>query len=141
MPFLLPDDKAQNEDGSKTCYCLYTGTFSLQFESDTMSGHSPAVAAAVTNISVKLHETQDFHQAMAAAVGELLRFCDAERCRLFTVDSGTQYCRLISNNGVEADELVQLSKDMERSPYEIAMAWEKDLDGSSSGCSPTARQM
>ncbi len=134
MPFFLPEDAddttAKTDAAGKTLYCLYTGTFSAQFDSSAMSGHSPEVSAAVTNISVKLHETQDFHQAMAAAVEELRMICDAERCRLYTVDSSRQHCRLISNNGVETAELEQLSREMARSPYEIAMAWEQDLDGS-----------
>lgn len=134
MPLLLPEDEAgadqAPEQKHQTLYCLYTGTFSMQLDSTAMSGHSPEVAAAVTNISVKLHETQNFHQAMAAAVGELQRVCDAGTCRLYTVDSSRQHCRLISTDGVEAEELEQISKDMSRSPYEIAAAWEQDLDGS-----------
>lgn len=134
MPMLIPEnetDAVPQKDGqTKTMYCLYTGTFSAQFESDSMSGHSPEVAAAVTNISVKLHETQNYHQAMAATMGELQKVCGAVRCMLYTVDSNSQHCTLIDNSGVLDEYLEQFSSEMGRSPYEIALAWENDLDDS-----------
>ena len=134
MPMLINENETNSESQSdsqtKTLYCLYTGTFSAQFESDSMSGHSPEVAAAVTNISVKLHETQNYHQAMAATIGELQKVCGAVRCMLYTVDSSRQHCTLIDNIGVQEEYLAQFSAEMGRSPYEIAQAWENDLDDS-----------
>ena len=134
MPLILPEDEtnAVNDADNKirTAYCLYTGTFSAQFESDAMSGHSPEVAAAVTNISVKLHETQDYYQSMTSAVSEIKKVCDAEKCALYTVDISTQQCVFISSNGVQSKELEQFTKELSRTPYEIAIAWERDLDDS-----------
>ncbi len=132
MPMEITDnDAAVRSDGSvKTLYCLYTGTFSEQFEPDSMAGHSPEVAAAVTNISVRLHETQNYYQAMAAAMGELQKVCGAVSCMLYTVDPGRQCCTLISNKGIQKEYLDVMCQEMSRSPFEIAAAWEYDLDGS-----------
>ena len=132
MPLILPEESAEAQTDSRirTCYCLYTGTFSTQFEADSMSGHSPEVAAAVTNISVKLHESQNYYRAMAAALEELQKVCGAGTCMLYTVDSSRQQCTLINSSGVQPDDLEQFSGEMGLSPYEIASAWEKDLDGS-----------
>ena len=134
MPLSLTENGSDTEndaeDKPKTVYCLYTGTFSAQFESDAMSGHSPEAAAAVTNISVKLHETQNYHRAMASAVSEIKKVCGAENCALYTVDISTQHCCFINSDGVQDRALEQFSKEMSRAPYEIAAAWERDLDDS-----------
>ena len=133
MPFVPPaemNDEKPSDSDVRTLYCLYTGTFSAQFESDAMSGHSPEVAAAVTNISVKLHETQNYYNAMAAAVGELQKVCGAGSCMLYTVDSNRQRCTLINSCGEQPGYLEQFSANMGISPYEIAAMWEKDLDDS-----------
>lgn len=130
MPMELPDSDVPSDSGVKTLYCLYTGTFSAQFEPESMAGHSPEVAAAVTNISVRLHETQNYHQAMAAAMGELQKACGSASCMLYTVDSGQQRCTLISSDGVQKEYLDVLCQKMSRSPFEIAAAWENDLDDS-----------
>ena len=123
-------DLQQNENKLRTVYCLYVLTYSKQVETDFMTQHSTEVSSAVMNISMKLHQTQNFHQAMSAAIGEIIKVCGAELCSLYTVDKTKQHCSFINQYGVQKEFLKVFSADMKRTPYEIAEQWEKDLDGS-----------
>ncbi|SEH38160.1 hypothetical protein SAMN02910265_00208 [Ruminococcus flavefaciens] len=131
--FYLPMNVTESESdeksdkGIKTFYCLYVGTFSPQLESDAMTNHSLEVSAAVMNISVKLNETQNYQQAMAAAIHEIKKVCDAENCVLYTVNNNSQKCSFINEDGVHNEMMEKLSAEMQRTPYELALAWEKDL--------------
>ena len=111
-------------------YCLYIFNFFQNVDSDAMSQHSADVLATVMNISLKLHETQDYHQAMAATVAEIKKFCGAEQCAIYTVDLNSQHCALINENGIQEEILKKMASEMERTPYEVALAWENDLVGS-----------
>lgn len=122
-----PENDNKSDEKPKTVYCLYVGTFSPQLESDAMAKHSLEVSSAVMNISVKLHETQNYRQAMAAAINEIKKVCDAEKSALYTVNNNTQKCCFINENGVQDEIMEKLTGEMQRTPYELAMAWEKDL--------------
>lgn len=67
-------------------YCLYIGTYLYEVEADSISQHSEGVSSSVMNISLKLYQTSDFHQAMAATVSEIQKVCNAGKCSLYTVD-------------------------------------------------------
>lgn len=121
---------AENSDGSRTVYCLYTATFSPEVETDSMNQRSTDISNAVMNISIKLHETNDFYQNMAAAAGEIMDFCGAERCSLYMVDTSNQKCCFINRHGVQEARLKQFAEEMECTPFELAMHWEKDLANS-----------
>ena len=56
-----------SEGGTKKVYCLYILEYSEDIQTESMSQHSADVANAVTNLSIKLHEEQDFYQSLAAA--------------------------------------------------------------------------
>ena len=127
LPLDVKDSEAFDEKAVKTVYCLYVGSFSPQLESDAMVKHSLEVSYAVMNISVKLHETQDYQQAMAAAIYEIKKVCQAERCALYTVNNSTQKCCCINERGVQEEMLEGLAAEMHRTPYEVAQEWEKDL--------------
>ena len=120
-------DPTPAADGTKTVYCLYILEYSDDIETDSMSQHSAEVANDVTNISIKLHEMQDFYQAMAAAVKELKEICGAKHCSIFTVDENNQKCHFINRDGLQDDLLKMLSSEMKCTPYELAKHWEKDL--------------
>lgn len=64
---------------------------------------------------------------MAAAISELKKICNAEKCALYTVDNSNQKCRFINENGVQNEILEKLTGEMQRTPYGLAMAWEEDL--------------
>ena len=136
IPITEPGTKSavveeQRETGTKrTMYCLYIFNFCQNVDPDAMSQHSADVLATVMNISLKLHETQDYYQAMAATVSEIKKFCGAEQCAIYTVDLNSQRCALINENGIQEDFLNEMASEMERTPYEVALAWEKDLVGS-----------
>ena len=115
------------EDGKKTVYCLYLITYSDQVDTESMSQKSSEVANAVMDISIKLHETPDFYQAMALTAGEIKAICGAERCSLYIVDKNSQKCSFINENGLQHGYLENLAAEMQRSPFEIAESWEKDL--------------
>ena len=133
LPITEPGTKsavvnAQKEaEKTRTVYCLYVLTYSPVAETESMSQHSEGVAAAVMNISLKLHETSNFHQAMAATVTEIQKICSAEKCSLYTVDVSNQHCNFINKDGAQRDYLEAFASEMGRSPFEVAMAWEKDL--------------
>lgn len=119
---------AQSSEGTvKTVYCLYIATFSNEMETDSMNQRSSAVSNAVMNIGIKLHESQDFYQSMAAAAKEIKEICGAEKCSLYTVDKTTQTCCYIDENGIRKDRLEAFASEMECTPYQIAEQWEKDL--------------
>lgn len=130
--FYLPldvdsDPTKAPDDALETVYCLYVGSMSPEVEPEFMSQQSSAVSSAVMNISIKLHQTQDFDRAMAAAVGEIRKACGAQGCALYTVDVNRQQCSLLSEHGKCDDMLEEFSKEMHRTPYEIALKWEEDL--------------
>ena len=124
------NERGEPNTSPRTAYCLYMTTRSDHPDTEYMSQHSEGVTAAVMNVSLKLHETPNFHQAMAAAVGEIQKVCGAERCALYTVDISSQRCNFINAEGAHREYLNTFSAEMDRTPFEIAMAWEKDLDGS-----------
>ena len=127
--FYLPMhvEEPPKADGSRTVYILYVGTMSPQMESDSMSQHSPEVSSAVMNISIKLHQTQDYTQAMAATVEELNKLCGTDKCALYTVDHNQQSCEAITENGLVPQVLAVLTEKLGRKPYENALQWEADL--------------
>ena len=124
---------ANRQEGTvQTVYCLYVMTYSQQVDSDSMSKHSSEISESVMNITVKLHETQDFYQAMADTVREIRKVCGAQLCTLYTVDRSKQQCELINENGLNKAIMDGIAKSMGRTPYECACAWEKVLANSDS---------
>ena len=132
LPLIWDDAPAvtPKAENAKTVYCLYVGTVSPEVEPEFMSQQSSAVSSAVMNISIRLHQTPNYHKAMAAAVEEIRKACSAENCMLYTVDLEKQHCTLIDENGVQKEKLEQVTALMGRTPYENALAWIDDLDDS-----------
>lgn len=69
---------------------------------------------------------------MADTVGEIRKVCGSELCSLFTVDTRSRKCEFINENGRNDGILYGLADSMNRTPYETAMNWEKDLESSDS---------
>lgn len=105
-------------------------TRSEHAETDFMTQRSGEVASAIMQMSIKLNKMQDFESAMAAGTGELKKICHAEYCALYTLDKENQQCKLYNENGEQPQMLKELTSKMGRTPYETALAWEKDLEGS-----------
>lgn len=126
IPVFDPD-AASAEDGTKTAYCLYILEYADDIETESMSQNSADVSNAVTNISIKLHEVHDFNQSMAAAAAEIKETCGAELCSIYTVDQNTQKCSFINKDGVQTELLKGIAAEMECSPFEVALRWEKIL--------------
>lgn len=122
-------DVARQTDYSKkrTVYVLYVMTYTKEVESDYMTQNDPDVSAVVTKISLKLHETPDFHKAMAATLGVIKEFCGAQSCFLYTVDESSRRCNYINEDGEQREYMERILSEMGRTPYENAMAWENDL--------------
>ena len=129
--FYLPvrdfDAAEDSNDQKKTVYCLYVITYSDKVETDSMSQKSSDVANAVMEISIKLHETPDFIQSMAAAAAEIKNICGAEKCSLYTVDKSRKTCSFIGVDGICDEYLQTFASEMGRTPFEVAEAWERDL--------------
>ncbi|SFC49153.1 sensor domain-containing diguanylate cyclase [Butyrivibrio sp. YAB3001] len=122
------DDKMPEAPaGSKRLFCLYVITFSEQMETDSMSLKTPEIASAVLNIGIKLHETQNFYQAITDVATQIREFCGAERCALYTVDNDTQICSFIDSTGRREQFMEEIARQMGRTPFEVAKAWEDDL--------------
>ena len=124
------NEKGEPNTSPRTAYCLYLTTRSEHPETEYMSQHSEGVSSAVVDISLKLHETADFYQAMAATVGEIKKICGANNCAIYTVDVSNQHCDFINSDGLQNDYPKNFAIEMGRSPYEVAMAWEKSLEDS-----------
>jgi|GEM_PF-389715 len=124
------NEKGEPNTSPRTAYCLYMTTRSDKPDTDYMSQHSDGVASAVMNISLKLHETPDFHQAMAGAISDILKMCDAKKCSIYTVDTSNQHCEYINEDGLQTDYLEKFAAEMKRTPFEAAMAWENILEDS-----------
>jgi diguanylate cyclase (GGDEF)-like protein len=124
------NEKGEPNTSPRTAYCLYMTTRSDHSETDLMSLLSECVASAVMNISLKLHETPNFYQAMVATVGEIQKVCGAKRCALYTVDVSNQRCNFINAEGVHRDFPENFAAEMGRSPFEVAKAWENALEDS-----------
>jgi len=120
-------DSSSSEADKKTLYVLYILEYADNIETESMSQHSANVATAVTNISIKLHEVQDFEQAMAAAAAEIKKICGAKNCSIYTVDSTNQKCSFINADGIQEQLLSDIAAEMDCSPFEVAMRWEKVL--------------
>ena len=114
-------------EGARRVYCLYIITFTEDVETDAMVSKSPEVVSAVLDVGIKLHETQDFYQSTAAVVTMIKSFCHAEMCSLYTVDKINQECFLIDENGLQNSFMEKFASQMGRTPYEVAMAFERDL--------------
>lgn len=127
LPIKDPDISEEDSAQKKTVYCLYVITYSDQVETESMSQKSSEVASAVMEISIKIHETPDFNQSMAAAAAEIKKICGAEKCSIYTVDKSRKTCSFISVDGVRDDYLEAFAYEMGRTPYEVAEAWERDL--------------
>ncbi|MBP0960528.1 MAG: GGDEF domain-containing protein [Oscillospiraceae bacterium] len=119
-----------SHENARRVYCLYVGTLTPQMDANAMAQHSLEVTSAVMNISIKLHEKQDFVQSMAETVKELGKVCAAEKVALYTVDKSRGYCSFIDESGEHPDMLENLCMQMDRTPYETAAHWEEDLDDS-----------
>ncbi len=126
----IVNEKGEPNTSPRTAYCLYITTRSAEADTDYMTQHSEGVSSAVMNISLKLHETPNYHQAMAAAVSEIQKVCCSERCALYTVDVSNQHCNFINSDGSQRGFLEAFAAEMGRSPFEVAMNWERDLDDS-----------
>ena len=116
------------KDGTKKVYCLYILEYENDLETKSMSQHEADVAAAVTDISIKLHEMQDFYQALASVVEEIKQVCGAEKCSIFPVDENNQKCQCVSVDGIRDDLMKCISEEMNCTPFEVAKRWEKALE-------------
>ena len=136
VPVTPPDeipeeDEEKPEDVVDTLYCLSVMTYSEELESSTMSMKSPDVVYAVSEISIKLHETLDYFRDMTNTVAYIKEFSGAKRCAVYTVDKNTKKCSLITYEGLQKEFMETLTGQMNRSPYETAEKWEEDLGESS----------
>ena len=120
-------DAVPSDNGVKTVYCMYILEYSDELESKSMSQHSADVANAVTNISIKLHEMQDFYQALMAVSAEMKELCGAEMCSIYTVDESLHKCHFVNADGVHDNHLEELAAEMGCTPFEVALRWEKIL--------------
>ena len=123
-------DEAPADDGTRTVYCLYILEYASDVETGSMSQHSAEVTNAITNLSIRLHEVQDFTSAIMAAAADIRKICDSKYCSIYTVDMNDQQCRFINEYGVQEQLLEELGYEMECTPFEVALRWEKILDRS-----------
>ena len=126
IPIKIPDE-SEMQNGVRTVYCLYIFTYSKTADTCSMALNSPEANEALVKISIKLHENEDFYKGMASAVADIKELCGAKWCAVCTVDKETENCGLINENGQHNEMLEGMAAEMERTPYEVALAWEKDL--------------
>ena len=125
----LLNEKGEPNTSPRTAYCLYITTRSQEPETDYMTQRSGKVASAIMELSVKLNKMQSFDIAMKECISELKNICCSEYCALMTLNKNEKQFGLYNEYGEQQKMLNDLTKSMERTPYETALAWEKDLDG------------
>ena len=123
------NEKGEPNTSPRTAYCLYMTTRSETPDTDYMTQRSSKVSSAIMQLSIKLNKMNDFTSAAAEGIGELNKICGSEYCALFTVDKSKKECRLYTNKGEQPKMLEMLTSEMGRTPYETALAWENDLEG------------
>lgn len=117
-------------DTEGTFNCCYILTISQELESEKMSKHSSEIANAVLDMNIKLNKEQDFVKAITGAVRDIKQICSSNLCSIVIVDNRTQACTFINENGENNEYMHQLASGMGRTPYEVAVAWNRDLAGS-----------
>ena len=117
-----------SEGGTKKVYCLYILEYENDLETESMSQHPADVSAAVTDISIKLHEMQDFWQALASVTAEIKQFCGADKCSIYPVDVSSQKCMCVTEAGVQNEILESIAEDLGCTPFEAVERWEKVLE-------------
>ena len=117
-------------DKENTVYCCYILKFSKQLESDELSKRSSEIANAVLNLSIKLHKMQDFTSSVAEVAGDIRKICCSEKCSIILVDQSEKSCTFVNEDGSNESFLQELAEGMGRTPYEMAVRWEEDLEGS-----------
>ncbi|SFB66608.1 GGDEF domain-containing protein [Ruminococcus albus] len=123
------NEKGEPNTSPRTAYCLYITTRSAEPETEYMTQRSGEVASAIMELSVKLNKMQSFEMAMKECISELNNICSSEYCALYTIDALKKECKLYNENGEQPEMLESMTSGMGRTPYETALAWEKDLDG------------
>ncbi|WP_044974824.1 GGDEF domain-containing protein [Ruminococcus sp. HUN007] len=116
------------DDGTKTVYCLYILEYENDLETESMSQHPADVSAAVTNISIRLHEVQDFWQALTSVTSEIKQFCGADKCSVYPVDISSRKCVCVTDSGVHNEILEEIAGDLGCTPFEAVERWEKILE-------------
>ncbi|MBQ9518329.1 MAG: sensor domain-containing diguanylate cyclase [Firmicutes bacterium] len=124
------EPSVHNEMEPRTICCLFLLTVCDDPDVEDMMQCSHEISAAIMRLSIKLHRTEDFCEAIVSSVFEIKKICKAERCALYMVDKNEQKCRLFGYEGEREEFLYSFSAEMGRTPYEVAMAWEQDLEGS-----------
>ena len=117
-----------SEGGTKKVYCLYILEYENDLETESISQHPADVSAAVTDISIKLHEMQDFWQALASVTAEIKQFCGADKCSIYPVDVSSQKCMCVTEAGVQNEILESIAEDLGCTPFEAVERWEKILE-------------
>ncbi|SEL07285.1 GGDEF domain-containing protein [Ruminococcus albus] len=125
----LLNEKGEPNTSPRTAYCLYITTRSKEVETEYMTQRSGEVASAIMELSVKLNKMRSFDMAMKECMSELKKICRAKSCALYTIDALKKECKLYNENGEQPEMLESMTSGMGRTPYETALAWEKDLDG------------
>ncbi|MBR4514624.1 MAG: GGDEF domain-containing protein [Lachnospiraceae bacterium] len=129
-PDELPEDEEKPEGVVKTLYCLNVMTYSDELETEAMSKKSPDVVYAISEISVKLHETRDYFSDMTNTVAYLKQFFGAERCAVYTMDKNSGKCAMINDEGLQKEFMELFTSQMNRTPLEAAEKWEEIIGDS-----------
>jgi diguanylate cyclase (GGDEF)-like protein len=135
--FYLPldeDGNIVNEKGEpntlpRTAYCLYLTTRSAEPETEYMTQRSGEIASSIMELSIKLNKMQSFDLAMKECMSELKGIFRSEYCALLTLNKKEEQFGLYNEKGEQPEMLRDLTEGMGRTPYETALAWEKDLEG------------
>ena len=123
--FYLPVES----DSKDRAYCCYILKYSKEVDSDEMSKRTAEVSSAVLNMSIKLHKNRDFIKSISEVSKDIRKICCSEKCSVVLVDSVEKKCSFINETGEHEKYMRQIAEDMNCTPYEMAMVWEKSLRG------------
>ena len=125
----LLTEKGEPNTSPRTAYCLYMTTRSESPDTDYMTQRSSEVASSIMQLSVKLTKMQNYEKALSEGISELKKISSSEHCALFTINKESEHCRLFTEEGEQLEMMKELARNMGRAPYEMALAWENDLEG------------
>ena len=117
-------------DKENTYNCCYILTISPELESEKMSKRPAEIANSVLDMNIKLNKERDFITSIAGAVSDIKEICSSQLCSVVLVDKSTKECTFINSEGKNNEYLKGISQSVNRTPYDMILAWEKDLAGS-----------
>ena len=126
----MPASEPENT-GKKTFYISYVLKITTSSDIDDMAeAGDDQIPSIVMKMSIILHKDQDFYHSMQQIVTEIKKITGSKRCAIVPVNTETEMCTYINEEGVNKAYLEKIAAGMKLTPYGAVMNWKDCLDGS-----------